>query len=742
MGSELVKGLNPEQGAAVTSTQGPLLILAGAGSGKTRVLTHRIAYLIKEQGASPQQILAITFTNKAAKEMKERVSRLLGQISREMWVSTFHSSCVRILRRDIERLGYRPNFVIYDSGDQLDLIRDCLKKLNLDDKKNPPRAIVAEISRAKNELQTPEQVTARAAGDWSATALAKIYTLYQRRLRENNALDFDDLIMLTVQLFHQYPEVLAWYQERFRYILVDEYQDTNHAQYTLVRSLAEKHRNLCVVGDDDQSIYRFRGADVRNILEFEKDYPEARVIRLEQNYRSTKTILTAANAVVSLNRGRKRKKLWTENAEGDPVLFFKAADEKEEARFVAERIYRLHYETELGYGNFAVLYRTNAQSRVIEEGLLKAGIPYTIVGGLKFYDRKEIKDLLAYLRVLINPADSVSLKRIINVPRRGIGDTSLLKCEDYAVQNSLTMLEALQQAPQNGEINARSAGKMREFAGMIVELANLWAGEREITGIVGAVLNRSGYLAALEAERTAEAETRIENLKEFMTVTKEFDRRQDVWGLEAFLAEVALVADVDTLAAEREAVVLMTVHSAKGLEFPIVFITGLEEGIFPHQRSIEDPDDLEEERRLCYVALTRAQDKLVLSHAFQRTIFGHTVNSEVSRFCQEIPGEILEEHHGWASWNRAAGDDRAAAGTWSGKASRTEYMVNPRGKHISEPARPAADFRAGDRVEHKQWGQGVVVKVAGEGEDTEVTVAFPDRGLKKLAIRFAPLRKV
>ncbi|MQL53901.1 DNA helicase PcrA, partial [Desulfofundulus thermobenzoicus] len=634
---DLLANLNPAQARAVTHRDGPLLVLAGAGSGKTRVLTTRIAYLL-QQGVSPLHILAITFTNKAAREMKERVAAMVPDVARELWVATFHSTCLRVLRRQARFLGYAENFVIYDDADQQTVIKECLKELNMDEKKFPPRALSAAISGAKNRLLPPEEYGDQADSFFTRQA-ARVYALYQDKLHRNNALDFDDLIMLTVRLFRENPAVLRHYQNRFRYILVDEYQDTNQAQYVLVNLLAAEHRNLCVVGDPDQGIYGWRGANIQNILDFEKDYPEALVVKLEQNYRSTQTILDAANQVIKRNRGRKEKRLWTAAGPGTPVVVYMAGDERTEAGFVADRVARLR-QRGIPYRDMAVLYRTHAMSRVLEEVFLSRGIPYTIVGGLKFYDRKEIKDLLAYLRLVVNPADTVSLRRIINVPRRGVGEASLNKLLAYSMEKGIPALEALARAPEvpglNGPVRAACTGLARLFARLYEQ-----SGELSVTELARAVLERTGYWQELLAENTVESRTRQENLKEFLSVTREFDQRAEDRSLPAFLAELSLVSDVDHYDQEADQVVLMTLHSAKGLEFPVVFLVGMEEGVFPHSRSLTEPAELEEERRLCYVGITRARERLYLTHSWQRTLYGVTRHNDPSRFLEEIPPHLL-----------------------------------------------------------------------------------------------------
>ena len=640
-GRELLAGLNPDQKKAVEMTEGPVLIVAGAGSGKTRVLTHRVAYLLSEKGVHPWNILAITFTNKAAREMKERITHLVGPEAEEIWISTFHAMCVRILRRDGERIGYSRNFTILDVPDQVTVIKQVLKELNLDAKQHDPRGYLHWISQAKNRLQTPPKMKEQ-AGSFREEIAAQIYDAYQKKLRANQSMDFDDLLLETIRLFRQVPEALDYYQRKFQYIHVDEYQDTNHAQYVLVNLLAAHHRNICVVGDSDQSIYAFRGADITNILDFERDYPDAEVIRLEQNYRSTQTILDAANGVITHNQRRKPKNLWTENGTGEPIRLFEAGNEHEEAFFVAETILQGVREGR-DHGDYAVLYRTNAQSRVLEEVLLKSNIPYRVVGGIKFYERKEIKDLLAYLRLVVNPDDDLSLRRVINVPRRGIGEGTMEKIDRYAEEKGVSLYRALLEADRIG-LAPRFLRPLQSFTTMIRDLHGMaeYLSARELTE---EVLEKTGYREALEREGTLEAEGRLENIGEFLSVVQEFEQRSEDKSLVDFLTDLALLSDIDTLEDEGpdgDAVVLMTLHSAKGLEFPCVFLVGMEEGLFPHIRSLEDDDALEEERRLAYVGITRAEKELYLTRARLRSIFGQTVSHPPSRFLDEIPEHLVE----------------------------------------------------------------------------------------------------
>lgn len=650
---DLLTDLNPPQQKAVTATEGPLLILAGAGSGKTRALTYRVAHLIKEKKVNPRSILAITFTNKAADEMRERIEALISKdTSQGMWISTFHSACVKILRSTIEKLGYKRNFVIYDDDDQETLINHCLKDLNLDPKRYSPKSVAATISNAKNELIDPDTFAGQAQ-TYFERIVSEVYHLYQERLFKNNALDFDDLIMVTVNIFELYPDILESYQDRFRYILIDEYQDTNHAQFRLVSLLASKHRNLCVVGDDDQSIYQFRGANIRNILEFEQDYPDAKVIKLEQNYRSTQAILDAANEVIKNNRGRKPKTLWTANDTGQGPIWYQAEDEHDEASYVATQIELLcRRSTRAGksnkaYKDFAVFYRTNAQSRVFEEVFLSYKLPYKIVGGVKFYERMEIKDILAYLRVLQNPAEGVSLKRIINVPKRGIGKTTADRIDAFCVQNNLSFYEALTKVGEVPSLSESAQEKVKEFLGLIGIFSK--GKNKKLHELVEEILDKTGYLQLLKQEGTIEAQSRIENIEEFVAACREFEMESaegampaSRHGLEEFLERVALITDIDTYEEEENAVTLMTLHNAKGLEFPVVFMVGMEEGLFPHIRSMTNQAELEEERRLCYVGLTRAQEALYLTSAWSRSLYGGSNYTTHSRFLREIPPELLE----------------------------------------------------------------------------------------------------
>jgi DNA helicase-2/ATP-dependent DNA helicase PcrA len=724
--SELFADLNESQSEAVAATEGPVLVVAGAGSGKTRVLTYRVAHLIRDLGVSPFSILAITFTNRAADEMKQRVTQLIGRVAQGMWVSTFHSACVRILRRDAPLLGYRSAFSIYDDIDALRLVEFCVRDLDLDSKRFPPRGIRAAISAAKNELIDFESFASQGAGPYHER-VTEVYRLYQHRLLEASAMDFDDLLMVTVELLDVFPDVLEHYQDRFRYLLVDEYQDTNHAQYRLVQLLGAKHRNVCVVGDSDQSIYAFRGADIRNILEFERDYPDAHVVMLERNYRSTQAILDAANAVISNNTGRQPKHLWTDLGSGEPATVYHAEDEHDEAAFVAEQLDELKT---LGFSSsdVAVFYRTHAQSRVLEEVLVRYGVPYQVIGGPKFYDRREIKDVLAYLRAIVNPDDTMAVKRVVNVPRRGIGATTVAHLDRAAEKAQSTFYEALEQASGLDLITARAQRQIREFLSVMEQLrGQAEAGPR---AALEAVLENTGYIAELEAEGTMEALSRIENLRELLSVASEFEETgplggtgDEVWEdldgirrLELFLESVSLVADIDALDEEAGAITLMTLHNAKGLEFPVVFIAGMEEGVFPHVRSLGDPGELEEERRLAYVGITRAQQRLFLTLATTRNLWGAPNYNSPSRFLGEIPDSLV-----------VAAPERR-------RSSEMEGISR-------QPTLGGDELAAGDRVRHRQWGGGRVISVSGAGERAEAVVEFDEQGRRRLLLAWAPLEK-
>ncbi|MDS9473144.1 DNA helicase PcrA [Sporosarcina pasteurii] len=737
----LLNGMNPEQARAVKATEGPLLIMAGAGSGKTRVLTHRIAYLIVEKNVYPSNILAITFTNKAAREMRERIDGLLGPGTGErMWVSTFHSMCVRILRRNIDQIGYSKSFSILDTADQLTAIKNVLKELNLDPKQYEPRTMLNAISDAKNECIDENTYRAQINKfNPYETKIADVYEGYAKKLRQNQSLDFDDLIMKTLELFDKVPEVLSFYQNKFQYIHVDEYQDTNNAQYQLVNQLAAKFKNLCVVGDSDQSIYRWRGADIGNILSFEKDYKDAEVILLEQNYRSTKRVLQAANDVILNNRSRYDKQLRTDNAEGDPIYVYKASDEKAEAQFVVGKILELQKEEGLSLDQFAVLYRTNAQSRVIEEFLVKSNIDYTIVGGTKFYDRKEIKDLLAYLRLIANNEDDLALSRIINEPKRGIGATSFERMARFAIEHDRSIFDALQESDFMG-LTGRAANEVAKFREMIEGFTKMQE-YLPVSELVEEVLDKTGYRAMLKREKTIEAESRLENIEEFLSVTQAFEKRSEDEdkSLVAFLTDLALIADIDSLDNEEnkeaEKVVLMTMHGAKGLEYPVVFIIGMEENVFPHSRSMDDHEEMEEERRLAYVGITRAEQKLYLTSARYRMLYGRSSYNQPSRFIGEISEEVIEN----------LSDDHAVS---FGGGIQSRSKAPARRSAVKRPAYQASGgekmgWRVGDKANHKKWGTGMVVSITGSGEEIELDIAFPDPiGIKRLLAKFAPIEKV
>ena len=753
---DLLDGLNDAQRLAVLATEGPTLIVAGAGSGKTRVLTHRIAHLIKDLRVPPTAVLAITFTNKAAREMQERLRQLVGPVVKAMWVSTFHSACVRILRRSGSRLGYTSSFSIYDEGDAERLMAQVVRQLDYDPKRLSARSMRHGVSAAKDQLIDPEMLADRAVG-WFEKKVAEAYRLYQRRLAESNAVDFDDLIMQTVRLFQEHPDVLAEYQRRFRYVLVDEFQDTNVAQYELLKLLAAEHRNLSVVGDGDQSIYAFRGATVRNILDFEADYPEANVILLEQNYRSTQTILSAANAVIANNLERKPKNLWTAIGSGNPIVRYQAENEHDEAAYVVEEVERIH-EQGLGYGKVVVFYRTNAQSRPLEEVFVKAGLPYKIVGGVKFYDRREVKDLLAYLKATVNPLDTVSLRRVLNVPRRGIGDTSERAIDRFATEEGLPFGDALRRAGEIPGLGARQARAVADFVAVLDELAAGVSEGRSPSVLVQDAWTLSGLMRELEADTSIEGQGRVENVRELQSAAEEYELRE---GLEAeptlagFLESIALVTDADQVEAGSQSVTLMTLHTAKGLEYPVVFIVGLEENVFPHVRSIGEPRELEEERRLAYVGITRARERLYLTNAWSRTLFGATSYNLPSRFLKEVPEELVSvaPAQGRASAARSLpagwGDASPAFG-----AGRSSFNARPHppvsfdrqptpAERLAGRQRGALDLglTPGDEVVHRQWGRGTVAAVSGRGERAMAEVDFPGLGRKRLLLRYAPLTR-
>lgn len=736
-------GLNPQQAEAVINTEGPMLIMAGAGSGKTKVLTCRVANLL-QKGVRPYRILAITFTNKAAAEMRERVNNMSGPAAKDVWLFTFHAFCARFLRMEIDKLpGYGGNFAIYDTADSQNLIKQILKEMNLDDKRFQPSGILSRISNAKNALQDAAAF-ARQAGDFYEQKVADIYSRYEQKLQLNNALDFDDLLMLSIKLLQENKEVREKYQDRFDYLLVDEYQDTNHAQYLLTKFLAAKHRNICVVGDADQSIYGWRGADIQNILDFEKDYPDAKVIKLEQNYRSTQIILDAANAVIENNTGRKPKNLWTENKSGADIIYFQAVDERDEARFVIEQLQNLQRTENKKLGDMAILYRTNTQSRIFEEMLIKSGISYNMVGGLKFYERKEIKDIIAYLRVIFNPADSLSLLRIINVPKRGIGDASLAKIQAYAAANNVSLFEAVSNAAAIDGLSSRFISKLDDLAGIIFELMNL-ANEAPVEDLIDRVLRDTGYLEELENERTPQAQSRIDNLHELISVAQEFAASEEENNLENFLAHVALVSDIDDTELGEDAITLMTLHSSKGLEFPVVFLVGMEEGLFPHARTLMDETEIEEERRLCYVGITRAKEKLFLSSTKMRTIYGNTVTYPPSRFLQEIPARLVKTIKRQERFS-ALENFKQVSEKYSARPQKPASTFNP---HSFMPQKPAAAaggtgtrFNTGDRVSHSKWGEGMVVSVKDSPDGQEVKVAFAGAGVRSLLTKYAVLKKL
>lgn len=770
---ELIEGLNDKQKEAVLSTNGPCLVIAGAGSGKTKVLTHKIAYLMAEKHIKPWNILAITFTNKAASEMKERVEKIVGDAVKDMWIGTFHSVCVRILRKTIDRIGFDNSFLIFDTSDQKTLIKECMKTLKIDDKAFTDRSILAEISNGKNEMLTPSAYKAKYSGDYRKEKIGEIYELYQKRLKENNAIDFDDIINYTIKILTENPDVLEYYTDKFQYVLVDEYQDTNKAQFTLVTILASKHGNITVVGDNDQGIYSFRGADISNILNFEKDFPGTKIIKLEQNYRCTGNILNAANAVIKHNENKYEKKLWTQNDEGSLPTIHKADDEYDEGRYVAEQINHLKREEYFKYSDFVVLYRMNSQSRAIEEILRREDIPYKIVGGLKFYERKEIKDIISYLRLIYNPSDNISLKRVINEPKRGIGKTSIDNVQEISEKTGISMFEIIKNAEQYG-LNRLKANSL-EFVQLIEEMKSKIE-DLSISEIIKETLNKSGYVKALEEENTTEAESRIQNLEEFLTVAMEFEEEEAENTLADFLEGITLSSDVDGMEESEDSVTLMTLHSAKGLEFNTVFLVGMEEGIFPGYKSIGEPKELEEERRLFYVGITRAKQFLFLTCAKKRTIFGSTSYNAISRFVKEIPEELLDGskeafaekeetfedsdyswEYGFSSkmksyrlnedessynLNSYAKPEVAASGTkplGTGFQYRTAESFL---KSINKKSNTGVDiskYEEGQRVYHKKFGEGTINKIEPEGEDYKLDIQFDKVGNKRLMAKFAGL---
>lgn len=771
------RGLNEQQRKAVLHTEGPLLVLAGAGSGKTTVIINRVGHLIKHgcaytsdyipeniteqdteilewyangeldelpphldaalsvDAAKPWQILAITFTNKAAGELKSRLAAKLGDCANDIIAGTFHSTCVRILRRDIDKIGFEKNFTIYDSADQQTVVKGCLKELNLDDKKFAPRAVLSVISNAKDALISPAEFERQNKHDFYLSKVSDIYTLYQRKLKENNALDFDDLIVKTVELFAQCPDVLKYYHKRFRYILVDEYQDTNHAQYKLVSQLASGNRNLCVVGDDDQSIYRFRGADIRNILDFEKEFPDCLTIKLEENYRSTGNILEAANRVIANNSGRTGKELWTSNGDGDKLEIFVAATEHSEAQFIADKI------TEIGgsYSDTVILYRMNAMSRIVEDTLLRSAIPYRVLGGLRFYDRKEIKDITSYLRLINNHDDNVALLRVINEPKRGIGAATVDKTSAIAEQNGISIFEVCRRADEfSDDIPTKSAEKLKAFANLISNLASELDSGMGLELFVRTVMERSGMIAALKAEKTVENETRLENLDEFISMVQESVKSDEALTLSDMLENISLISDIDNYDEAQDTVTLMTLHSAKGLEFPNVFLIGVEEGIFPGIRSFGSDDEIEEERRLCYVGITRAKSRLYLTRARSRTLFGRTTYNPPSRFLEEIPDELCDVHSERRESMFGAFD--AKAYTPPDSASRSGILESMN-RREQKPSSPTVEYHIGDTVKHRKFGIGTVIDAQSMGRDTLLKVMFGDTE-KKLLAAYAPIEKV
>ncbi len=764
---EILKQLNDKQYEAVVNTEGPCLVIAGAGSGKTKVLTHKIAYLIDEKGVLPWNILAITFTNKAANEMKERIEGLVGDVAKDIWMGTFHSVCVRILRRFIDRIGFDSSFIIFDTSDQRTLIKACIKNIGLDDKMFTDRSVQSEISNAKNEMLEPDQYTLRANGDFRKEKIALVYEMYQKRLKENNAIDFDDIINYTIKILMDNPDVLEYYSDKFKYVLVDEYQDTNKSQFTLVTLLASKNGNITVVGDNDQGIYSFRGADISNILNFERDFPGTKIIKLEQNYRCTGNILKAANSVIKNNEVKYKKQLWTENDVGNLPKVYSAKNEYDEGTYIATQIEHLRREEKYNYSDFAILYRMNTQSRAIEEILRREGIPYKIIGGLKFYERKEIKDVISYLRLIQNPSDNISLKRVINEPKRGIGKTSLDNIEKLAEDTGISMYEIIKNADQYG-LN-RVFLNSREFVNVIEELRNK-KDDIKISELIKETLNKSGYTKALEEENTIEAENRIENLDEFLTVAIEFEDESAENKLSDFLEGITLSSDIDNMEETDDSVTLMTLHSAKGLEFPVVFLVGMEEGIFPGYKSISEPKELEEERRLCYVGITRAKKNLFLTCSKQRTIFGSTSCNPISRFLKEIPEELLDGYdevfgenqennrfedskYSWTYGSKDNGNIKtykidkkepvSAASNITGFAFRTaESFLNSIGKKTSNSNVDLSQYKAGVIIFHKKFGEGTISTVEPEGEDLKVDINFDKVGHKRLMAKYANLEVI
>ena len=787
---ELIEGLNNKQKEAVLATEGPCLVIAGAGSGKTKVLTHKIAYLMSEMHVKPWNILAITFTNKAANEMKERVEKLVGDAAKDMWIGTFHSICVRILRKYIDRLGYDHSFLIFDTSDQKTLVKECMKSLKIDDKMFTDRSIMSEISNAKNEMLEPKTYQTKYAGEYRKEIIGKVYEMYQQKLKENNAVDFDDLINHTIKILTENPDALEYYSDKFKYVLVDEYQDTNKAQFTLVTLLASKYGNITVVGDNDQGIYSFRGADITNILNFEKDFPGAKLIKLEQNYRCTGNILKAANAVIKHNENKYEKKLWTENDEGALPTIHKADDEYDEGRFIVQEINHLRREEYMKYSDFTVLYRMNSQSRAIEEILRREGIPYKIVGGLKFYERKEIKDIISYLRLIYNFSDNISLRRIINEPKRGIGKTSIDNIGEISEQTGLSMFDIIKHAEDYG-LNRVKANSM-EFI-QTIEYLRSKIEELSISDLIKETLDKTGYMKALELENTTEAESRIENLEEFLTVAIEFEEEEAENTLADFLEGITLSSDIDGMEDSEDSVTLMTLHSAKGLEFPVVFLVGLEEGIFPGNKSIGEPKELEEERRLFYVGITRAKQFLYLTCAKRRTIFGSTSYNAISRFVEEIPSDLLDgyddvmnnkeesyedspynweygsnysHNSGFASSGKTktykidgnsngsmggtyGGNSVAAKSFGYGNSNNSGFQFKTAESFLSSlNSKKTSDtfdiskYKEGQRIYHKKFGEGTINKIEEEGEDYKIDISFDKAGHKRLMAKFANLEVI
>ena len=766
---DILKGLNDKQYEAVVTTEGPCLVIAGAGSGKTKVLTHKIAYLIGEKQVKPWNILAITFTNKAANEMKERIENLVGDVAADIWMGTFHSICVRILRRFIDRIGFDSSFIIFDTSDQRTLVKTCIKSIGLDDKMFTDRSVLSEISNAKNEMLEPEQYTVRANGDFRKEKIALVYEMYQKRLKENNAIDFDDIINYTIKILMENPDILEYYSDKFKYVLVDEYQDTNKAQFTLVTLLASKNGNITVVGDNDQGIYSFRGADISNILNFERDFPGTKIIKLEQNYRCTGNILKAANAVIKNNEVTYKKELWTENEVGKLPTVYSANNEYDEGTYIAQQIEHLRREEYYKYSDFAILYRMNTQSRAIEEILRRESIPYKIIGGLKFYERKEIKDIISYLRLIQNPSDNLSLKRIINEPKRGIGKTSLDKIEELSNNTGVPMYEIIKNAEQYG-LN-RVFLNSREFVNAIEELRTK-KDDIKISDLIKETLKKSGYTQALENENTIEAENRIENLDEFLTVAIEFEDESADNKLSDFLEGITLSSDIDNMEETEETVTLMTLHSAKGLEFPVVFLVGMEEGIFPGYKSIGEPKELEEERRLCYVGITRAKEYLFLTCSKQRTIFGSTSCNQVSRFLREIPSDLLDGYdkalgekqennnvfgdskYSWTYGSKDNGNIKTykidkhepAVAAASSNSNNNGFMFRTAESFLNNLTKKStganvdlSKYKAGVKIYHKKFGEGIISNVEPEGDDLKVDINFDKVGHKRLMAKFANL---